>query len=158
MLIAEHNLFLLLKIPNQDLSNVISIKALFRQAKRIKLIENKCKHVLPQIYLQPTDSIPLPDFSRKIKINTGKYYQYLDQQVVPSNRSHYANRKKKLLDSFNAQDSFQIYCKKRQPKIIEIHYDCKEEVKTDECNVWIKNANYIIKFTDKTKLLSDSFA
>ena len=87
--------YLLLKIPYQDLSNVIPIKALFRQAKRIKFTENKCKHVLPQIYLQPADSIPLPDFSGKIKINTRKYYQYSDQQVVPSNRSHYANRKKK---------------------------------------------------------------
>lgn len=66
--------------------------------------------------------------------------------------------RRNLLDSCNVQDSFQIYCKKRQPKTVETRYDCKEEVKTDECNVWIKNANYIIKFTDKANLLSDSFA
>ena len=92
-----------------------------------------------------------------------KYHRYFDQQVKSTNKSRDTQIGKESHDG-------SVYCLKcipgtssneslikRQPHTSVSRYRFKGKVKTDQFDIWIRNANYILKFRGISKTQSNMF-
>ena len=70
--IADQILLFVIESFIPGFSNCNTYQIIIQTCKQFKLIQKKNKHILEQIYLQPTGSIPLLVLSWKITISTQK--------------------------------------------------------------------------------------